>query len=143
MTEERNKTLEEVAQEFDKMKSLGDTSQSFAAYVRNMKTLAQPEQEPVVWMYVNKSTHEVRFQKHMRDFVDHGAFSEVPLFSEPLANQLKTSGSPIAQRKPLTDEEIRDALEAEFLHSDGKRNWQDDLRVARAIEAAHGIGEKK
>ena len=43
------------------------------------------------------------------------------------------------QRKPLTDEEIQDALEAEFLGCDTKRNWQDDLRVARAIEAAHGI----
>jgi hypothetical protein len=43
------------------------------------------------------------------------------------------------QRKSLTDEEIQDALEAEFLGGDAKRNWQDDLRVARAIEAAHGI----
>jgi hypothetical protein len=43
------------------------------------------------------------------------------------------------QRKPLTDEEIQDALEAEFIGSGLKRNWQDDLRVARAIEAAHGI----
>ena len=34
----RNDTLEEVAQEFDKMKSFGDTSQSFATFVRNMKT---------------------------------------------------------------------------------------------------------
>ena len=33
----RNDVLEEVAQEFDKMKSLGDTAASFAAYVRNMK----------------------------------------------------------------------------------------------------------
>ena len=33
----RNSTLEEVAQEFDKMKSLGDTAASFAVYVRNMK----------------------------------------------------------------------------------------------------------
>ena len=64
------------------------------------EALAQPEQEPVVWMYVNKSTHEVRFQKHMRDFVDHGAFSEVPLFSEPLANQEKTSGS-LMHQKPV------------------------------------------
>ena len=38
MTEERNEVLEEVAKEFDKMKSLGDTSASFASYVRNMKT---------------------------------------------------------------------------------------------------------
>jgi hypothetical protein len=34
----RNAVLEEVAQEFDKMKSLGDTAASFAAYVRGMKT---------------------------------------------------------------------------------------------------------
>ena len=33
----RNNTLEEVAKEFDKMKSFGDTSQSFATFVRNMK----------------------------------------------------------------------------------------------------------
>ena len=33
----RNDTLEEVAKEFDKMKVLGDTAASFAAYVRNMK----------------------------------------------------------------------------------------------------------
>ncbi len=51
----------------------------------------------------------------------------------------KFIGQRDAQRKPLTDEEIQDALEAEFLGGDAKRNWQDDLRVARAIEAAHGI----
>jgi hypothetical protein len=33
----RNNTLEEVAKEFDKMKSFGDTSASFAVYVRGMK----------------------------------------------------------------------------------------------------------
>jgi hypothetical protein len=33
----RNNTLEEVAKEFDKMKAFGDTSQSFATFVRNMK----------------------------------------------------------------------------------------------------------
>lgn len=44
------------------------------------------QQEPVVWMYVNKSTHETKFQKHMRDFIDHSLWSEVPLYGEPLAN---------------------------------------------------------
>ena len=34
----RNQTLEEVAKEFDKMKVFGDTSASFAVFVRNMKT---------------------------------------------------------------------------------------------------------
>jgi len=33
----RNNTLEEVAQEFDKMKDFGDTSASFAVFVRGMK----------------------------------------------------------------------------------------------------------
>ena len=34
---ERNKVLEEVALEFDKMKAFGDTVASFAAFVRGMK----------------------------------------------------------------------------------------------------------
>jgi hypothetical protein len=34
---QRNTVLEEVAKEFDKMKSLGDTAASFACYVRDMK----------------------------------------------------------------------------------------------------------
>ena len=33
----RNQVLEEVAQEFDRMKNGGDTSASFASYVRGMK----------------------------------------------------------------------------------------------------------
>lgn len=33
----RNDTLEEVAQEFDKMAPFGDTAHSFATYVRMMK----------------------------------------------------------------------------------------------------------
>ena len=34
---QRNQVLEEVAKEFDKMKNGGDTTASFAIYVRNMK----------------------------------------------------------------------------------------------------------
>ena len=34
----RNDALEEVAREFDAMKNSGDTSASFAAYVRSMKS---------------------------------------------------------------------------------------------------------
>lgn len=33
----RNEVLEEVAKEFDKMTSLGDTAASFAVFVRDMK----------------------------------------------------------------------------------------------------------
>jgi len=35
---QRNEVLEEVAKEFDQMKAFGDTAQSFAAFVRNMKS---------------------------------------------------------------------------------------------------------
>jgi len=62
----------------------------------------------------------------------------LPVGKHKLYAQQYTYTTP-PQRKPLTDEEIQDALEAEFLGCDTKRNWQDDLRVARAIEAAHGI----
>ena len=34
----RSDTLEEVAREFDKMKPFGDTAQSFATFVRDMKS---------------------------------------------------------------------------------------------------------
>jgi len=34
----RNDTLEEVALEFEKMKAFGDTAQSFATFVRDLKT---------------------------------------------------------------------------------------------------------
>lgn len=37
ITKIRNDTLEEVAKEFDKMKAFGNTSQSFATFVRDMK----------------------------------------------------------------------------------------------------------
>jgi CRISPR/Cas system CMR subunit Cmr6 (Cas7 group RAMP superfamily) len=33
----RNDTIEEIAKEFEKMKNFGDTSASFAVYVRGMK----------------------------------------------------------------------------------------------------------
>jgi hypothetical protein len=39
----RNDTLEEVAQRFDQMTSLGDTAASFAVYVRAMKNYGADE----------------------------------------------------------------------------------------------------
>ena len=35
---QRNEVLEEVAKEFDKMKAFGTTAESFATFVRNMKS---------------------------------------------------------------------------------------------------------
>ena len=123
------------------------------------EALAQPQQEPVVWMYQDKSTHEVRFQKHMRDFVDHSKTSEVPLYSEPLANHelqcvcgavwcgdemvyLPNKAPP--QRNPLTRKEVLAIIDK---HPAEKKTglpmfYRDQvLDIARAIEAAHGIKE--
>ena len=126
------------------------------------------QQEPVVWMYVNKSTHETKFQKHMRDFVDHSLWSEVPLYGEPLANhELQCvcgavwlgdelvhlpDKRPPAQRKPLTDDPLQGAVDW-LLEADGEyfctATVQRTLRIgynrAKRLcdtakeRAAHGI----
>jgi hypothetical protein len=91
--------------------------------------LAEPEQEPVAWMYQDKSTHEVKFQKHMRGFVDHGATYETPLYTAP------------TPRKPLTDEEIELLAVKHAPPIDPAFAQHDDfIEFARAIERAHGIG---
>jgi hypothetical protein len=78
-----------------------DTAKAQQAITAITEALAQPEQEPVVWMYQDKSTHEVRFQKHMRDFVDHGATYETPLYTTP----------PQRQWVGLTDREVDECYE--------------------------------
>ena len=71
---------------------------------------AQPEQEPVVWMYQDKISHAVKFQRHMSDFVYHSRFYETPLYTTP------------PQRKPwvgLTEQEHTDiAVECGCMSSD-------------------------
>jgi len=79
------------------------------------------QQEPVVWMYQDKSTHEVRFQKHMRGFVDHGATYETPLYITP----------PQRTWVGLTDEDIRQC--SRDVVAGGPENSVD--RFAYAIEA--------
>lgn len=67
------------------------------AITTGRQAIAEAEKhEPVVWMYQDKSTHEVRFQKHMRGFVDHGATYETPLY---------TTTPPQRKWVGLTDEE--------------------------------------
>jgi hypothetical protein len=70
------------------------------------------KQEPVVWMYQDKSTHEVRFQKHMRGFVDHGATYETPLYTTPQPQEFVCSTGlchytqPQREWQGLTDDEV-------------------------------------
>jgi hypothetical protein len=80
--------------------------------------LAQPEPEPVVWMYQDKSTNEVKFQKHMRAFVDHGATYEIPLYTTPPQRELVG----------LTDEEMMvAAFQAGFDVHEDYENEDDDM----------------
>jgi hypothetical protein len=52
----RNDTLEEVALEFEKLKSFGDTSHSFAAFVRGMKNEQQTKQQGTTSLGKGKRT---------------------------------------------------------------------------------------
>ena len=66
--------LDELSEPYDVLKAQDALRQA----IKQAET-----QKPVVWMYQDKSTHEVRFQKHMRGFVDHGATYETPLYTHP------------------------------------------------------------
>ena len=94
--------------------------------MREAQRLGQEiEQEPVVWMYQDKSTHEVRFQKHMRDFVDHGATYETPLYTTP----------PQRTWVGLTDEDRQAAFESMPDMLDGFLKTWGWLHFSKALEA--------
>ena len=92
------------------------------------EALAQPEQEPVAWMWRCKPYCDwPNWSVSLKRPADSGCYGhkqtegyeDVPLYTTP------------PQRKPLTDEEMR-AVCAE--------TWSyDPYVIARAIEAAHGI----
>jgi hypothetical protein len=92
------------------------------------EALAQPEQEPVAWMWLldgevwDLCSTKDRFTPMREGHV------QVPLYTTP------------PHRKPLTDEEI-DKLPWEP-HEGNPMTFAEGLRYfARAIEAAHGIKE--
>ena len=79
---------------------------------------SQPEQEPVAWITKTGSVWKTKWDD-----------SDIPLYTTP---------PPVAEphkRKPLTDEQIDDAIDAWF-DCEGK-TWR--VRMRAAIEAAHGI----
>ena len=146
-------------------------NEGFTAITALRQALAEPEQpaqqEPVVWMYVNKSTHETKFQKHMRDFVDHGLWAEVPLYGEPLANhvlncvcgavweddELVHPPRRPQAREPLTNEYINLLINGrgeegddDYVEPTGDGFCLTDadlVGLVRRAEAAHGITETK
>jgi len=83
--------------------------------------LAQPEQEqePVAWMQETTGC--------IRSDWGFDKTGYVPLYTTP------------PQRKPLTDDQIAEILVNTFADT---AMQPDDLVLIRAVEAAHGIGEK-
>ena len=93
------------------------------AIQRARQALAQPEQEPVVWMYQDKSTHKVWIQKHMRDFVDHGQTYETPLYTSP----------PQRTWVELTDDEISSCSKGNMTRSGFARTIEAKLKEKNVV----------
>lgn len=85
--------------------------------------LAQPEQEPVAWMLIDKETG-ARIPKAYKP--EHGVNKDrwelYPLFASP------------PTREPLSDDEMR------AIWKEGIRGEIPFVEIGRAIEKAHGIG---
>lgn len=102
------------------------------------KALAQPEQEPVAWVWVNNKGWLTYGE------TPHDMFKSSPLFESveqlsKIAQGLVRRKTELSQtkRKPLTDEEIdRIYTGIRAVHHE-----IDSYVFARAIEAAHGIKE--
>jgi hypothetical protein len=91
------------------------------------EALAQPEPEPVAWMIYTLDGASVCVTDSPSDFTSE--YRALPIYATP------------PQRKPLTDAEITELL-SQSAGIDVKLNG-GDLLFARAIERAHGIGEKE
>jgi len=92
------------------------------------QALAEPEQEPVAWM--THSNDLLPLFHATRVGALNWATQPTPLYTAP------------TPRKPLTDEEMREcaqAMNAEPL----AEGWPELIKFARAIERAHGIGERQ
>jgi len=119
------------------------------------EALAQPEQKPVAWLITDEKINSLQVDSIQRliDRARHAHMTDIKLringqdewFQADWLKHLTRTTPP--QRKPLTDEEITDAVRDADL--DWHYGWTLDdeepnrfTKFARAIEAAHGIKEK-
>ena len=84
--------------------------------------LAQPEQEPVAWMLIDKETG-ARIPKAYKP--EHGVNKD--------RWELYPLHTTLPKREPLSDEAICDILI--------KKEWKGFVELVRIIEKAHGIGD--
>lgn len=100
-----------------------------AGYTRRPRQLPkEDEQEPVAWGIVASNTGKVCQVELDREYVlGHNPAHVVPLYTAP------------PQRKPLTEADIKGIFDL------GLSTWklsESTVEFARAIEKAHGIGDK-
>ena len=107
--------------DWDRVKALEESLREHMVEIHRLKALAQPEQEPVAYRFQSPATEE--WLLGLEPPV--GSRWEIePLYAAP------------PQRKPLTDDQIAEIC------MDCSLVTPSDIYFARAIEAAHGIGEK-
>ena len=101
--------------------------------------LAQPEQEPVAW--ANEIIDDLHAQYNTDGIKEIDSGDALIRLDEAIAavEEAEKRHTTPAKRKPLTDEEIR---RIELTVHGYTRQPLDVKAFARAIEAAHGIGEK-
>ena len=112
-----------------------------AAFFKLKEAVAEAEkQEPVAWMY-RDAWGTLKLSQVMPPPI--GAF---PVYTTPPAQPCPyirstaegTHHCALSQRQPLTEEEIMQTWEGVIKYAPGEVRLKD---FARAIEAAHGIGE--
>ena len=109
--------------------------------------LAEPVQEPVGWLHDETGDFEPSHKPWMDDDEEW-----VPLYAAPQQPMRcpEDGGACGAggycrpepqQRKPLSDEQVRQIVVDASTSWAFKRDGSTSMRIARAIERAHGIGE--
>ena len=117
-----------VARSMEQIEADGDTSPVILAL---RERLAQPEQEPVAWMFQCTADNSVPvLLREKQNWAESGTglWVETPLYTSP------------PQRKPLTDEQVGEIYYG-ITHQRATISGSWIKTFARAIEAAHGIKE--
>ena len=132
-------TLREAAQQaleaWDTRAGIDTASRAFEALRAALaqgqaEPVQEPVREPVAWIHTDLDKPRVKFLEWSEDEPGYrGCWIKTPLYLSP------------PQRKPLTDQEIWDAVQHGVVGGIGMPSKA--IAVARAIERAHGIGEPK
>jgi hypothetical protein len=118
---ELHKAAEMALEELEYIR-YGDQFRKTIDTLRAALAQPDPEPEPVAWMSTNKAWMWSNKDK----IPERWTGDVIPLYARP------------PQRKPLTEEEIRNAINT--FKTAKNLMGMNHIHVARAIEKAHGIG---